>query len=199
MAARASAWTEEAAEQHYAEGHLKRDAAALDELLGGWRQDLELGHLRDEGVKIRDRVAAKRRPASARLASTAKGDAAGAAPQRRRPRSAHPFSKGLIALPQHKPTQADARAQTQTRTQVQPALRIPEEFLELLKNRAIRKVSLGAQGLRPTDAEVLSNFLARDRVVTELVLPRNRIGCEGLAHLARALAGTPVELLDLSD
>lgn len=194
-----SAWTEEAAEQHYAEGHLKRDAAALDELLGSWRQDLELGHLRDEGVKIRDRVAAKRRPASARPASAAKGDAAGAAPQRRRPRSAHPFSKGLIALPQQTPTQTEARAQTQTRTQVQPALRIPEEFVELLKNRAIRKVSLGAQGLRPTDAEVLSNFLARDRVVTELVLPRNRIGCEGLAHLARALAGTPVELLDLSD
>lgn len=200
---RTTAWTEEAAEQHYAEGHLKRDAAALDELLGSWRQDLELGQLRDEGLRIRDRVAAKVRPASARPASAPKGDSAGAALQRRRPRSAHPFSKGLIALPQQAQAQAQAQTQAQTqartRTQVQPALRIPEEFLELLKNRAIRKVSLGAQGLRPTDAEVLSNFLARDRVITELALPRNRIGCEGLAHLARALAGTPVELLDLSD
>jgi hypothetical protein len=201
MAAR-TAWTEEAAEQHYADGHLKRDAAALDELLGGWRQDLELGQLRDEGLRIRDRVAAKQRPSSARPASAAaaKGDAAGAAPQRRRPRSAHPSSKAMIALPQQ-PTRALAPLQQPSGgpTQSQPALRIPEEFLELLKNRAIRKVSLGAQGLRPTDAEVLANFLARDRVVTELVLPRNRIGCEGLAHLARALAGTPVGLLDLSD
>ena len=198
-----TAWTEEKKTGRDVEGHLRRDAAALDDLLGGWRQDLELGELAHAGVQIRERVQAKQRPASARPASAAarKGDAAGAAPQRRRPRSAHPAgSKGMIALqPRPGSARAQLAPQQQPSTTPQPTLRIPEEFLELLKNRAIRKVSLGAQGLRPTDAEVLANFLARDRVVTELVLPRNRIGCEGLAHLARAMAGTPVELLDLSD
>ena len=197
MAARRAAWSEEAAEAHYAEGHLRRDAAELDQMLGSWRQELQIRGLADEGRAIKDRVAAAqhRRPASARPASAAaRPGSAVPVPQRRRPASAHPFTKPMSPLPSQPRAAQLAPLQSQ-----QPKLRIPEEFIELLKARAIRKVSLGAQGLRPTDAEVIANFLARDRVVTELALPRNRIGCEGLCHLARSLAGTPVAVLDLSD
>ena len=205
-------WSPSNEERHYSAHQAAVAQDGLDEIFASWERGpaLELNVLADEGAAIRGRVVSRsrpssglsrpssahaRRPASATAAAGERPSSQEMSLSKRRPASAHPTaSSGTLPPLPRRP-----RSALENTLAKAPPLHIPEEFLEMLKQRAIHKVALDSQGLRPADAEVLANFIARDRVVTELELSRNHLGAEGAVHLARAIAGTPLTLLDLSE